>query len=280
MTELRDPRVTPVRPDIASRALEGLVAAPAYVDPRPMVVTAPAAGVHARPDLGSEQQDQVLFGEVFEVLREDDGFAWGQARRDGYVGFVNLAALAPPAGPPTHRVSALRTYAFAEPSIKSRALGPYPMNALVTEEARQGRFMKAAHTGWLVAEHLAPVGWFETDPATVAERFLGAAYLWGGRESQGLDCSGLVQQALLACGRACPRDTDQQQQMGHAIEPQDLGRGDLIFWRGHVAMMLDGVRILHANAHHMATAIEPLAEAAARIAAGPTGEPVAYRRIT
>ena len=279
MTDVRDPRVTPVRSDIASRALEGLVAAPAYVDPRPRVVTIPAAGVHARPDLASEQQDQVLFGEVFEVLGEGDGFAWGQARRDGYVGFVALAALGAPAAAATHRVSAIRTYAFAEPSIKARALGPYSLNALATEEAREGRFVKAANSGWFVEEHLAPVGRFETDPAAVAERFLGAAYLWGGRESLGVDCSGLVQQALLACGRACPRDTDQQQQMGYGIEPQDLARGDLIFWRGHVAIMLDGTRILHANAHHMATAIEPLAEAVARIAAGPTGEPVAYRRI-
>lgn len=279
MTGLRDPRVTPLRPDIASRALEGVLAAPAYVDPRPMAVILPATGVHAKPDLASEQQDQLLFGEVFEVLGEGDGFAWGQARRDGYVGFVELRALIAPGETATHRVSAIRTYAFAEPNIKSRALGPYSLNALVTEEAREGRFVKAANTGWFVTEHLAPVGLFETDPMAVAEKFLGAAYLWGGRESFGLDCSGLIQQALLACGRACPRDTDQQQQMGHGIEPQDLARGDLVFWRGHVAMMLDGTRILHANAHHMATAIEPFAEAVARIAAGPTGEPVAYRRI-
>jgi len=279
MTARRDPRVTPLRPDIASRALEGVVAAPAYVDPRPMTVIVPAVGVHAKPDPASEQQDQVLFGEVFEVLGEGDGFAWGQARRDGYVGFVEMAALARAGEPPTHRVSAIRTYAFAEPSIKARALGPYSLNTLVTEEAREGRFVKGANTGWLVAEHLAPIGQFETDAVAVAERFLGAAYLWGGRESLGVDCSGLVQQALLACGRACPRDTDQQQQMGYGIEPHDLARGDLIFWRGHVAIMLDGTRILHANAHHMATAIEPFAEAVARIAAGPTGEPVAYRRI-
>lgn len=276
---LRDPRVTPIRPDIASRALEGLVPAPAYVDPRPMRVGAPAAGVHAQPDLASEQQDQVLFGEVFEVLHEEAGFAWGQARRDGYVGYVSLSALSPPGPAPTHRVSAIRTYAFAGPSIKTQASGPYSLNALVAEEARDGRFVKAAGGGWFIGEHLSPIGVFETDPVAVAERYLGAAYLWGGRESQGLDCSGLVQQTLLACGRACPRDTDQQQLLGQAVEPQDLARGDLVFWRGHVAIMLDDKRIIHANAHHMAVEIEPFAEAVARIAASPTGEPVAYRRI-
>ncbi len=276
---LRDPRVTPIRPDIASRALEGLVPAPAYVDPRQMRVSAAAAGIHAQPDLASEQQDQVLFGEVFEVLREEGGFAWGQARRDGYVGYVPLSALAAAGPAASHRVSAIRTYAFAEPSIKARASGPYSLNALVAEEAREGRFVKVAGGDWFIAEHLAPIGVFETDPVAVAERFLGAAYLWGGRESLGLDCSGLVQQAQLACGRACPRDTDQQQLLGQPVEPQDLARGDLVFWRGHVAIMLDDKRIIHANAHHMAVAIEPFAEAVARIAAGSTGEPVAYRRL-
>jgi len=275
----RDPRVTPVRPDIASRVLEGVVPAPVYVDPRPMTVIRPAAGVHAQPDLNSEQQDQVLFGEVFEVLREEGGFAWGQARRDGYVGYLEREALAPAGPAATHRVSAIRTYAFAEPSIKARALGPYSLNALVAVEAQEGRFARAAAGGWFVQEHLSPIGVFETDPVAVAERFVGAAYLWGGRESLGLDCSGLVQQALLACGRACPRDTDQQQLMGHGVEPHELERGDLVFWRGHVAMMRDAGHIVHANAFHMATVVEPLAEAVARIAAGPTGEPVAYRRI-
>ena len=273
-----DRRVTPRRPDLASRALEGMLPAASYVDPMPRVMRAAAAGIHAAPDAGSEQQDQLLFGEGFEVLEEAGGWAWGQARRDGYVGYVRADALAPAGAPATHRVAAIRTYAFAEPSIKSRALGPYSLNALVTVEATEGRFVKAEGSGWFTIEHLAPVGVFESDPVAVAERYLGAPYLWGGRESLGLDCSGLVQQALLACGRACPRDTDQQQTLGHAVEPQDLARGDLVFWRGHVALMRDATHILHANAFHMATTIEPLAQAVARIAAGPTGEPVAYRR--
>ena len=270
--------MTAFRPDLASRALEGVLSAASYVDPVARVARAAAAGVHAAPDLASEQQDQLLFGEGFEVLDEQGGWAWGQARRDGYVGYVRAEALGPVGAPPTHRVAAIRTYAFAEPSIKSRAFGPYSLNALVAAEATEGRLVKVERAGWITADHLAPIGVFETDPLAVAERYLGAPYLWGGRESLGLDCSGLVQQALMACGRACPRDTDQQQGLGRAVEPQDLVRGDLVFWRGHVAMMLDATRILHANAFHMAVAIEPLAQAIARIAAGPTGEPVAYRR--
>ncbi|HEX3886711.1 MAG TPA: NlpC/P60 family protein [Phenylobacterium sp.] len=284
MTDVLDPRVTPLRDGIASRELEGVVRAEVYLDPKVMSCAVPAAGVHRAPDLASEQMDQLLFGEAFEVIEEEGGFFWGQARRDGYVGFVAAAALGPLAPEPTHRVAAVRTYAFAEPSIKARASGPYSMNALVAVEAVEGRLAKAAGAGWMAVEHLTPVGAFEADMAAVAERFLGAPYLWGGRESLGLDCSGLSQAALFACGKACPRDADQQQQMGQAIDRGDFRRGDLVFWRGHMAIGLDepGLeegRIVHANGHHMAVAIEPLDGAIARIDAAGVGLPTAFRRL-
>ena len=279
-----DPRTTPLRDGVAGRSLEGVARAEVYLDPKLRVCAAPAAGIHRSPDLGSEQMDQLLFGETFEVIEEEGGFLWGQAPRDGYVGFVAAQALAAPAPEPTHRIAAVRTYAFAEPSIKSRASGPYSMNSLVAVEAVEGRLAKAAGAGWMAVEHLAPVGVFETDMAAVAERFLGAPYLWGGRESLGLDCSGLSQAALFACGKACPRDADQQAEMGRAIGRAEFARGDLVFWRGHMAIGLDppgleGGRIVHANGHHMAVAIEPLDLAIGRIDAAGVGQPTAFRRL-
>jgi len=275
----QDPRLTPLRDGIAARALEGIVPAEVYLDPRPLACAVPAAAIRRDPDAASEQMDQLLFGEVFEVIEEEGAFLWGQARRDGYVGFVEAAHLAPPAAAPTHRIAAIRTYAFAGPSIKSKAWGPFSLNALVTVEATEGALAKVAGAGWMAARHLAPVGVFETDPAGVAERYLGAPYLWGGRESLGLDCSGLMQQALFACGLACPRDADQQQAIGRAIDRAEFRRNDLVFWKGHVAMGLDPGRIVHANGHHMAVAIESLDEAIARIRAAGSGEPTAYRRV-
>jgi hypothetical protein len=274
-----DPRTTPIRDGIAARSLEGLVPAEVYLDPKPMACAVPAAGIHRAPDGASEQMDQLLFGERFAVLEEEGAFVFGQALRDGYMGFVAAASLRPAGPAPTHRVAAIRTYAFAEPSIKSRASGPYSINALVTAGELEGRLEQAPGAGWITAEHLTPVGVVEADHATVAERFLGAPYLWGGRESLGLDCSGLVQQALLACGRACPRDTDQQELMGGGIDRDDFRRGDLVFWKGHVAIGLDADRIVHANGHHMAVAIEPLAAAIERISSGGYGEPTSFRRV-
>ena len=275
----QDPRLTPLRDGIAARALEGIVPAEVYLDPRPLACAVPAAAIRRDPDAASEQMDQLLFGEVFEVIEEEGAFLWGQARRDGYVGFVEAAQLAPPAAAPTHRVAAIRTYAFAGPSIKSKAWGPFSLNALVAVEGVEGALAKVAGAGWMAVRHLAPIGVFETDPAGVAERYLGAPYLWGGRESLGLDCSGLMQQALFACGLACPRDADQQQAIGQAIDRAEFRRNDLVFWKGHVAMGLDSGRIVHANGHHMAVAIEPLDEAIARIRAAGSGEPTAYRRV-
>lgn len=273
-----DPRVTLARGDLAARDLEAIVAADRYADRRRLVSNKPAAGILRSPQAGAEQVDQLLCGEGFDVVDEQDGYAWGQARRDGYVGFVELSALKPAGGAPNVKVSALRTYAFEAPSIKSRALGPYSLGSLLEVEAREGRFAKAAGIGWFVEDHLAPVGMFETDPAAVALRYVGTPYLWGGRESLGLDCSGLTQQAFGACGIALPRDTDQQALGGVAVAEGELARGDLVFWKGHVAMMLDGQSIVHANAHHMATAIEPLSVTRARYVAAGVGEPTAFRR--
>lgn len=275
-----DARVTLARADLADQRLEGLAPAERFEASEVMVCAVPAAAIRATASPDAEQWDQLLFGEVFRVLEIKDGFAWGQAARDGYVGFVEATALIPQGAPPTHAVSAIRTYAFSKPDIKSRPDGLYSLNALVTVEAREGRFAKGVGTGWFVEEHLTAIGRGERDYVAVAERFLGAPYQWGGRESLGLDCSGLVQQALYACVRACPRDTDMQRGFFPDVAQADRRRGDLVFWKGHVAILLDAETILHANAHHMATAIEPLAEAVARIEAAGVGAPLGYRRVS
>ncbi|MDR6530538.1 cell wall-associated NlpC family hydrolase [Caulobacter rhizosphaerae] len=273
-----DPRVTLARPDLADLDLQGLVAAERYEAPTLRQVAVPTAALRKAAHPMAEQWDQLLFGELFNVLEVKDGFAWGQAARDGYVGFVAEDDLAARGAPATHQVAVPRTYAFAEPDIKSRPVGLYSQNALTAIEAAEGRFARGEGTGWFVAAHLRPVGVALADPVAVAEGYLGAPYQWGGRESLGLDCSGLVQQALAACGKAVPRDTDLQLAFFTPVAEAERRRGDLVFWKGHVALLLDADTILHANAHHMAVAIEPLAEAVARIEAAGGGGVTGWRR--
>ncbi len=267
--------------EVADVALDGCVAAARYVSPEAMQIMTPSSALRRSPDAAAEQMDQLLFGERFDVLITRDGFAFGQARRDGYVGWAPRAALAPVGPAPTHWVRALRTFGFPQPSIKAPPRLCLSTNALVAVETVEGQFAKlAGEVGFIPAGHLAPLGEVETDPAAVALRYLGAPYLWGGRDSMGLDCSGLVQQALYACGRFAPRDSDMQARLGAAVEGADhLARNDLVFWRGHVGLMLDADRLIHANAHHMAVAVEPVAEAVARIAAAGGGDPTALRRL-
>lgn len=271
-----DPRLTLTRDGVAARSLEGIVPADRFVDATLQQTRTPSAALRRAPSPHAEQLDQLLFGELFEVLDEADGWAFGQAQRDGYVGYVEAAALTDVSLPATHTVRALRTYAFTEPSIKSAPTGLYSMNALLAVEGEEGRFVKTSG-GWFVARHLVPMGQAEPDYVAVAERFVGTPYLWGGRESLGLDCSGLVQQAFYASGRTCSRDSDQQALLGKPI--QTLQRGDLVFWRGHVAIMTSDTDIIHANGFHMAVAIEPLAVAVARISGSGGGEPTAFRRL-
>lgn len=274
-----DRRLTLVRDGLADIRLEGLVRAQRFATAQPMQASAPIAAIRKAPAPDAEQEDQLAFGERFDVLFEVDGFAFGQARRDGYVGYVTSDALSAPVLAPTHQVSAIRTYGFSQPDIKSAIVGLYSLNALVTVEAREGRFVRCARSGWFVEAHLTPIGRGESDYVAVAQRFLGAPYQWGGRESLGLDCSALIQQSLAACNRACPRDTDLQRGFFPEIQASERRRGDLVFWKGHVAILLDPDTILHANAHHMAVAIEPLAQAIARIKAAGAGAPLGYRRV-
>lgn len=274
-----DARTTLARPELADVRLQGLVRAARFAAARPMRCVAPSTGLLKAGAADAVQLDQLLFGEGFDVLEESGGWAWGQARRDGYVGWVRSDSLGPGGREPTHRIGALRTCGFSRPDLKSALAGLFSMNALVAAgEVRDG-FADCGEAGWIFVPHLAPIGEFESDPAAVAERFLGAPYVWGGRDSLGLDCSGLVIQAFHAAGRACPRDTDQQLAFfGREAPSGALRRGDLVFWKGHVGMMLDPERLIHANAHHMAVAIEPLAETIARVRRNYASEPVGYRR--
>lgn len=251
---------------------EGREVAAAYRQPEARVCAAWEAPLLSAPDPAAEQVDQLLHGEPFAVLGERGGYAFGEAGRDGYVGWAPAAALAPAGPAPTHRVAVLRTYVFSRPALKSAPLGQLSLNALFAPGGEEAGFLPVAG-GWVWAAHAAPIGArFATDMAGVAELHLGAPYRWGGRDGLGLDCSGLVQQAFYACGRGCPRDSGDQRTLGRTVSREEARRGDLVFWRGHVGIMLDGERLIHANAHHMAVAIEPLTAAASRIAASGGGE--------
>lgn len=274
-----DPRVTLARGGAAAAELEGVLHASAYVEPLARRIVRHSANMVDKPDAGSELLDQALYGEAVDILTEEADFAFCRSRRNGHVGFVAADALGDPGPAPTHRVSANAAFGYAERDFKASALGPFGLNALVCVVETDGRYVRDDRGVWFTSAHLAPIGVFERDPAAVAARFVGVPYLWGGRDGSGLDCSGLVLQALLACGIGAPRDSDMQMALGAPADPTALRRGDLVFWKGHVGMMLDRDTLLHANTHHMAVAAEPLADAVTRIGEATSGQPIAYRRL-
>ncbi|MFC0282694.1 NlpC/P60 family protein [Camelimonas abortus] len=285
----RDPRITPARPDLAAASLRGEIAAPRYAEPRRMHVRVFAAPVRRAPRRDAPLDTEALCGEAVDIYDVDDeGWAWGQLVADGYVGYLPHDDLDDGEPAASHRVAVPRTFIYPAPDIKVPPLGALPLNARVAaaQEAAAGsgaagaaaaRFLRLAGGGFVYAAHLAPLATPAPDAAAVAELFVGAPYLWGGRTALGVDCSGLVQMALWAAGVRCPRDSDMQMQATGAA-PDTPRRGDLVFWRGHVGMMLDGERLIHANGHHMRVAVEPLETAAARIRAAGAGEIIALRR--
>jgi cell wall-associated NlpC family hydrolase len=265
-----DLRITPARPDLAARHLQGKVEAARFVDGMPREVIEPQAPLRREPAPDAPLDTEALLGERFTAYETtDEGWAWGQLETDGYVGWIPSNALGPPGAAPTHKVATLRTLVFPGPSIKVPPLAALPFGARIAIVRRHDTFAVTASGGFLPARHLAPIDAYENDPAAVAERFLGTPYLWGGKTSLGLDCSGLVQASLASCGIPCPRDSDMQERaVGDAVDLDQIKRGDLVFWPGHVAILRNETTLIHANAFHMCVAIEPIADAIARIRAG------------
>ena len=278
-----DPRLTPARADIAAKHLEGKVEAARFVEGELREVVEPQAPLRRAPSPEATLDTEALKGERVTVYETtDEGWAWGQLETDGYVGWLPAGALRSPGPAPTHRVVALRTLVFPGPSIKLPPLEALPLGSRLAVTRIETPFALTASGGFIPARHVAPLDTSESDFVALAERFVGAPYLWGGKTSLGLDCSGLVQVALAACGIRCPRDSDMQEKaLGQpvaATDLSDLRRGDLLFWKGHVAIVRDRSTLLHANAFHMAVASEPINEAIARIhAAG--SEPTSVRRL-
>ncbi len=281
---LLDHRVTPARPDLAAKHLEGRVRAARFVEGRDREVVVPHAPLRRTPTPDAMLETEALMGERFTVYETSgEGWAWGQLAADGYVGFLPEDMLGDPGPAPTHRVAVLRTLVFPGPSIKLVPIAGLPFGCRIVVKRVDGSLAVTASGGHVPATHLAPVDAKETDFVTVAERFVGSPYLWGGKTNLGLDCSALVQLALSSCGIPCPRDSDMQERaLGWALEPaaalSKLQRGDLLFWTGHVAIVRDDTTLLHANAFHMAVAIEPIAKAIARISAAGS-EPTSVRRL-
>jgi cell wall-associated NlpC family hydrolase len=269
-----DPRTNAFRTDLADARLKGRVEAARFVVGEGMRVIAPVAPLRSAPTDSSRLGTEAIRGELVSVYETNaDGWSWVQLKGDGYVGWTPREALDQKRSDPTHKVSAIRTFVFEAPDIKSTPLQALPLAAQVTvvgeAEDRNARYALIAPRGAIVRQHLGALDAVERDWTAVAERFLGAPYLWGGKTGLGIDCSGLLQVSLQACGISAPRDSDMQEQavgtslpLGGGLPP--LQRGDLVFWKGHVGIMRDPETLLHANAHRMAVTIEPLAEAIER----------------
>lgn len=273
-----DRRVTPANDRVAHKSVAAL-----FPDRRPVAgelrsVRAPVTDLCRAPN--GARDSQLLLGETLRVLEDKDGWAFVLVPHDGYVGYVRSDVLGPVVEA-TFMVAHRTTHLYPEPDVKAREIAALSFGSRLRIVSETGRFLETHEGAFVPKPHLRGLGQPFSDPVTVAQLFFGTPYLWGGTSGFGIDCSGLVQIALRASGHPCPRDSDMQEAgLGAAVEPDTpVRRGDLFFWKGHVAIAVDGETLLHANAHHMSVAYEPIATAIRRIDAAGEGPVTSRRRL-
>ncbi len=282
-----DARLNAFRTDLADIRLKGKVAATHFSDPVVQQVVVAVADLRRAPRPDSPLDTQLLMGEMVDVFEEAEGWCWVQAHGDGYVGYMADTALSVRTSEPTHIVAVPRTFVYPGPDMKLPTEAALSMGSKISvkgeAETRGATYLLLCGGGAVVAKHVRLIGQVFNDPVSVAEQFLQTPYLWGGRSGHGIDCSGLVQLSYAMCGVSLQRDTAMQRNTaGREFHPGSDGsvlqRGDLVFWKAHVAMMLDERTIIHASGHAMAVVTENFQEALDRIGYM-YGEPVAYRRV-
>lgn len=282
MTKTLDRRLHAFRPDLADETLKGTVEAENFVRGEPARIAVPVAQLRPVPDLSRGIDTELLLGETVRVFDRADGFAWVQADQDGYVGYLPEAMLGAPEEP-THRIVVPRTFLYPEAELRKPPAAALSIGSRVTvvgeAETRGTRYFLLSTGGAVIARHCLPV--LETmgnDYVAVAEKFIETPYLWGGRSGFGLDCSALVQLSRMMVGKSAPRDSDMQASFGSAITREELRRGDLVFWKGHVGIMENEETLLHANGHTMSVAREDF-EAAVKRIGWLYEQPTGYRRF-
>jgi len=213
----------------------------------------------------SEDDSQLLYGETFQVEEEHGAYVYGHSILDNYKGYIDREDLIKDATPANALITTRFAHLYPEPDMKSRPKKSISfMSRVSLNDKSENDFVQTQSGEWLYKDVVCKIDQYKPndDLADLALKFLDTPYRYGGRSMLGIDCSGLVQIAMIARGLDCPpRDSRKQEgAFGKKVAKDNLQRNDIVFFEGHVGIMIDSENILNATARHMTALIEPLTD--------------------
>ena len=225
--------------------------------------TSSFANIYKKPSKTSEVTSQILYGEKFKILSKIKNWIKIKTLFDNYTGFIKNPKFVKKYNT-KYKVSSLKARIFKKPGIKTNGWLPLASKLSVFEENKN--YIQIEKNKWIKKADIKKLNHKEKNFVKIFKKFLNVKYVWGGKTFQGIDCSALLQIFFFYNNSFYPRDTkDQIKYTKKNSKKRLFKKGDIIFWKGHVAMCLNSKQLIHAYGPEKKVIIMPIIETISRI---------------
>ena len=221
------------------------------------------SNIYKKPSSKSEVTSQIIYGEKFKILSKNKNWIKIKTSFDNYKGFIRNSKYIEKFSP-NYKVSSLKAKIFKKPGVGTNSWLPLASKLSVFEQKRN--YVKIEKNKWIKKKDIKKLNLRDKNFIKIFKKFLNVKYVWGGKTFKGIDCSALLQIFFCYNNSFYPRDTkDQIKYTKKNSKKRKFKKGDIIFWKGHVAMCLNSKKLIHAYGPEKKVVIMPIIETINRI---------------